>query len=130
MLAKDHDLKQAVKDYEAQFVQITQTLAEFKHRALTAEVILISSISQDSFSISSQLALEESSNKSSRTQELEKEVKEKNLLIGKLRHEGGSSPCSFTDVHAQRIYRGNLERTSHGSSSPAPSLLIRYQCRP
>ncbi|RDB28051.1 hypothetical protein Hypma_002229 [Hypsizygus marmoreus] len=68
--AKDHELRQAVKDYESQLNQVTQSLAEFKHRALTSE-----------------LALEESTTNSSRTQELEKEVKEKNLLIGKLRHE-------------------------------------------
>ncbi|KAG6834980.1 hypothetical protein H0H93_005946 [Arthromyces matolae] len=69
-IAKDHELKQAVKDYESQLTQVTQSLAEFKHRALTAEI-----------------QLEESTTNASRTQELEKEVKEKNLLIGKLRHE-------------------------------------------
>ncbi|KAG6872702.1 hypothetical protein C0995_007370 [Termitomyces sp. Mi166 len=68
--AKDHELKQAVKDYETQLAQVTTSLAEFKHRALTAE-----------------LQLEESHTHVSRTQELEKEVKDKNLLIGKLRHE-------------------------------------------
>ncbi|KAG7095430.1 hypothetical protein E1B28_006179 [Marasmius oreades] len=68
--AKEHELRQAVKDYESQLLQATQSLAEFKHRALTAE-----------------LSLEESQANSSRTQELEKEVKEKHLLIGKLRHE-------------------------------------------
>ncbi|KAG6854485.1 hypothetical protein C0991_006087 [Blastosporella zonata] len=68
--AKDHELKQAVKDYDSQLTQVTQSLAEFKHRALTAE-----------------LQLEESHTNVSRTQELEKEVKDKNLLIGKLRHE-------------------------------------------
>ncbi|OCH89314.1 hypothetical protein OBBRIDRAFT_794357 [Obba rivulosa] len=68
--AKDHELRQAVKDYDSQLMQATQSLAEYKHRALTAE-----------------LQLEESSTNTSRTQELEKEVKEKNLLIGKLRHE-------------------------------------------
>ncbi|EMD35415.1 hypothetical protein CERSUDRAFT_157152 [Gelatoporia subvermispora B] len=68
--AKDHELRQAVKDYESQLMQTTQSLAEYKHRALTAE-----------------LQLEETSTNTSRTQELEKEVKEKNLLIGKLRHE-------------------------------------------
>ncbi|THH01466.1 hypothetical protein EW026_g1222 [Hermanssonia centrifuga] len=68
--AKDRELQQAVKDYEARLMQVTQSLAEYKHRALTAE-----------------LQLEESSTNSTRTQELEKEVKEKNLLIGKLRHE-------------------------------------------
>ncbi|KAG6918604.1 hypothetical protein DXG01_013015 [Tephrocybe rancida] len=68
--AKDHELKQAVKDYDSQLIQVTQSLAEFKHRALTAE-----------------LQMEESHTNSSRTQELEKDVKDKNLLIGKLRHE-------------------------------------------
>ncbi|KAI0821945.1 hypothetical protein BC628DRAFT_1393085 [Trametes gibbosa] len=68
--AKDHDLKQAVKGYEAQLLQVTQSLAEYKSRALNAE-----------------LQLEDSSNSSSRVQELEKEVKDKGILIGKLRHE-------------------------------------------
>lgn len=37
--AKDHELRQAVKDYESQLTQTTQSLAEYKHRALTAEVM-------------------------------------------------------------------------------------------
>ncbi|KAJ7101864.1 hypothetical protein C8R43DRAFT_1244192 [Mycena crocata] len=68
--AKDHELRQAVKDYNSQLIQVTQSLAEYKHRALTAE-----------------LQLEETQTNTSRTQELEKEVKEKSLLIEKLRHE-------------------------------------------
>jgi hypothetical protein len=68
--AKDHELRQAVKDYETQLLQVTQSLADYKHRALTAE-----------------LQLEESQCNTSRTQELGKELKEKNLLIGKQRHE-------------------------------------------
>ncbi|KAF7344534.1 Guanylate kinase [Mycena sanguinolenta] len=68
--AKDHELRQAVKDYNSQLTQVTQSLAEYKHRALTAE-----------------LQLEETQTNTSRTQELEKEVKEKTLLIEKLRHE-------------------------------------------
>ncbi|TFY67542.1 hypothetical protein EVJ58_g1566 [Rhodofomes roseus] len=68
--AKDHDLKQATKEYESQIEKTTQSLAEYKSRALNAE-----------------LQLQESSISSSRTQELEREVKEKQLLIGKLRHE-------------------------------------------
>ena len=59
-----------MKDYEAQLMQATQSLAEYKSRALNAE-----------------LQLEESSTNNTRVAELEKEVKEKNLLIGKLRHE-------------------------------------------
>ncbi|KAJ7754485.1 hypothetical protein B0H16DRAFT_746139 [Mycena metata] len=68
--AKDHELRQAVKDYNSQLIQVTQSLAEYKHRALTAE-----------------LQLEDSQTNTSRTQELEKEVKEKTLLVEKLRHE-------------------------------------------
>ncbi|KAF4564578.1 hypothetical protein EYR40_010744 [Pleurotus pulmonarius] len=68
--AKDHELRQAVKELEAQLTQTTQALAEFKSRALNAE-----------------LQLEETQSSSSRVHDLEKEVKEKNLLIGKLRHE-------------------------------------------
>ncbi|KAF7360429.1 Guanylate kinase [Mycena venus] len=68
--AKDHELRQAVKDYNSQLTQVTQSLAEYKHRALTAE-----------------LQLEETQTNTSRTQELEKEVKDKTLLIEKLRHE-------------------------------------------
>ncbi|TFL04472.1 hypothetical protein BDV98DRAFT_318181 [Pterulicium gracile] len=68
--AKDHELKQALKAHDTQLVQITQSLAEFKHRAHTAE-----------------LRLEETQSNTSKTDVLEKEVKEKNLLIGKLRHE-------------------------------------------
>ncbi|KAK0192595.1 hypothetical protein F5146DRAFT_1102471 [Armillaria mellea] len=65
--AKEHELRQAVKDYDSQLIQATQSLAEYKHRALTAE--------------------DETRTNTTRTQELEKEVKEKTLLIGKLRHE-------------------------------------------
>ncbi|TFK48971.1 hypothetical protein OE88DRAFT_1757967 [Heliocybe sulcata] len=68
--AKEHELKQAIKEHEAQFDQLTQSLAEYKSRALNAE-----------------LQLEESTSNSSRVQTLEKEVKEKELLIQKLRHE-------------------------------------------
>ncbi|KAH9941857.1 uncharacterized protein BXZ73DRAFT_41364 [Epithele typhae] len=68
--SKDHDLKQAVKDYEARLTSVTQLLAEFKSRALNAE-----------------LQLEESSSSNARVQELEKEVKDKGILIGKLRQE-------------------------------------------
>ncbi|EJF60500.1 hypothetical protein DICSQDRAFT_155665 [Dichomitus squalens LYAD-421 SS1] len=68
--SKEHDLKQAVKEYERQLLQVTQSLAEFKSRALNAE-----------------LQLEENSTSNSRVQELEKEVKEKSVLVGKLRQE-------------------------------------------
>ena len=38
IIAKDHELRQAVRDYKSQLDQVTQSLAEFKHRALNAEV--------------------------------------------------------------------------------------------
>ena len=60
-----------MKDYESRLLDVTQSLAEFKSRALNAE-----------------LQLEESSTNNTRVQELEKEVKEKGILIGKLRQEG------------------------------------------
>ncbi|KAF9078828.1 hypothetical protein BDP27DRAFT_1310245 [Rhodocollybia butyracea] len=68
--AKEHELRQAVKDYESQLVQVTQSLAEYKHRATTAE-----------------MGLEELQTNTSRTHELEKEVKEKTVLVNKLRRE-------------------------------------------
>ncbi|KAI0701044.1 hypothetical protein BC835DRAFT_1324653 [Cytidiella melzeri] len=68
--AKDSEIREAVGDYETRFIQITQSLAEYKHRAMTAE-----------------MQLEESSTNSTKSQQLEKELKEKNLLIAKQRHE-------------------------------------------
>ena len=37
-VAKDHELQQAVKDYQVQLNRATEQLAEYKSRALTAEV--------------------------------------------------------------------------------------------
>ena len=76
--------------------KITQSLAEYKSRALNAE-----------------LQLQESSTSNSRTQELEKEVKEKQLLIGKLRHEGAaycpySKYASASDCEAAVIMNEHL----------------------
>ena len=39
-VAKEHELRQAVEDYQSQLTQTTQSLAEYKHRALTAEVTI------------------------------------------------------------------------------------------
>lgn len=36
--AKEHETRQAVREYDAQLRQATQSLAEFKSRALRAEV--------------------------------------------------------------------------------------------
>jgi hypothetical protein len=39
--AKDHELRQAVSEREAQLLDISQSLAEYKHRALQAEVCFL-----------------------------------------------------------------------------------------
>ncbi|KAF8331277.1 uncharacterized protein EI90DRAFT_3057337 [Cantharellus anzutake] len=67
---KELELKQALAGHEAQLHRVTTQLAEFKHRAFTAE---------DSLSSTSRNA--------QKTEQLEQELREKNLLIGKLRHE-------------------------------------------
>ncbi|KAF9009964.1 hypothetical protein BDQ17DRAFT_1347230 [Cyathus striatus] len=108
--AKDHELRQAVKDYEAQLTAATQSLAEFKSRALNAE-----------------LQLEETHTTSSRTQELEKEVKEKNLLIGKLRHEA----VILNDHLIQALRR--LRRTSTETTVDArliTNVLLQFLTTP
>ncbi|KIJ36802.1 hypothetical protein M422DRAFT_178917, partial [Sphaerobolus stellatus SS14] len=68
--AKEYETRQAVRELEDQLRQTTKSLAEYKSRALQAEV-----------------ELQETSTNTQRTAALEKELKEKNLLIGKLRHE-------------------------------------------
>ncbi|KIK80609.1 hypothetical protein PAXRUDRAFT_833431 [Paxillus rubicundulus Ve08.2h10] len=68
--AKEHELHQAVKDYKGQLHDATLSLAEYKQRALDAE-----------------LQLDDDKTNASRTLDLEQQLKEKNHLIGKLRHE-------------------------------------------
>ncbi|CAE6405808.1 unnamed protein product [Rhizoctonia solani] len=69
-LAKDMEIRQALSESESTLQHTIKQLAEFKSRALQAEA-----------------ELSESTHNSERVSALEKEVKEKNLLIGKLRHE-------------------------------------------
>ncbi|EIW78319.1 hypothetical protein CONPUDRAFT_60673 [Coniophora puteana RWD-64-598 SS2] len=87
--AKEHELDTAVRDFKTRLDDTTMSLAEFKQRALNAEV-----------------RLEENTSNASRTQELEKDVKEKNLLIGKLRHE-----AVIINEHLMEALR-RLRRTS------------------
>ena len=89
-LAKDHELRQAVEDYQAQLNQAIDQLAEYKHRALTAEVRVIT-IAYTMLTLILQVELSETQASTSKVRDLEKDVKEKNLLIGKLRHEGLST---------------------------------------
>jgi hypothetical protein len=41
LAAKEHELSQAVKDYRSQLDDVVMSLAEFKRRALDAEVCLV-----------------------------------------------------------------------------------------
>ncbi|KAF8627337.1 hypothetical protein AX15_004410 [Amanita polypyramis BW_CC] len=91
--AKDHELRQAVEDYRLQLNQTVDQLAEYKHRALTAEA-----------------ELSETHASTSKARDLEKEVKEKNLLIGKLRHE-----AVILNEHLMEALR-RLRRNSSGTN--------------
>ncbi|KZT54617.1 hypothetical protein CALCODRAFT_499551 [Calocera cornea HHB12733] len=70
MAAKESELRVATAELSAQLASVSSALVEYKARTQKAEA-----------------ALAQSANSSTRCAELEKEVKEKNLLIGKLRHE-------------------------------------------
>lgn len=72
-LAKDSELRQATAELETQLRLAATSLSEFKLRAANAETRL-SEVSTDA----------------SKSSGLEKELKEKNQIIAKLRHEGAS----------------------------------------
>ncbi|KAF9450621.1 hypothetical protein P691DRAFT_455038 [Macrolepiota fuliginosa MF-IS2] len=110
--AKDHELRQAVKDYESQLTQVTQSLAEFKSRALNAE-----------------LQLEESQSSSSRTQQLEKELKEKNLLIGKLRHEAVIMNEHLIEA-LRRLRRSSTETKTSVDARLVTNILLQFLTTP
>lgn len=62
---------------------------------------------------------------------LEKEVKEKALLIGKLRHEGPLAVIDKgSDVHSAEItFSHYSERAPYGSYPPITKRRLGYQCR-
>lgn len=70
LTAKDAEIRSALADYELQILQTTQSLAEFKSRALSAEA-----------------ELSEVGSSAGRLAEVEQELKDKAALIAKLRHE-------------------------------------------
>jgi len=69
--AQDRDIQSIKTSFTQRVNTLEQSLAEFKVRALNAEV-----------------ALQEATNSTQRVVELEKEVKEKTVVNDKLRHEG------------------------------------------
>lgn len=70
-IAKDSEIRQATTELETQLRTAAESLSEFKLRAANAETRL-SEVSSDA----------------SKSTALEKELKDKNQIIGKLRHDG------------------------------------------
>lgn len=75
--AKDREIRATLGDMQVQVQSLTKSLQEYKQRAHAAETRLSTTQSD-----------------SERVSALQQEVKEKNLLIGKLRHEG--KPRSYS----------------------------------
>lgn len=69
--AKDSEIRQAVSELETQLRLAATSLSEFKLRTANAET-----------------KLSEVSNDTSRSSKMEIELKDKNQVIGKLRHDG------------------------------------------
>lgn len=76
-LAKDSELRQATSELETQLRLAATSLSEYKLRAANAET-----------------KLGELSNTATKSVSLEKELKDRNQLIAKLRHDGESRPPS------------------------------------
>ena len=128
--AKDLEIQQATWELENQLKQAVQSLAEWKTRAADAEVrrqclagkIWLTPLQVKMTNISSDV---------SRTSVLEREIKEKNAQIGRLRHEGACPPSVFFPRPANLAYRsGPHPRTPHRSPPPPPPQYVRHQRRP
>ncbi|KAF8595380.1 hypothetical protein BDV93DRAFT_501288 [Ceratobasidium sp. AG-I] len=104
-LAKDMEIRQALAESESSLQHTIKQLAEFKSRALQAEA-----------------ELAESTHNSDRVTALEKEVKEKNLLIGKLRHEAVIINEHLTT--ALRRLRSSTASSSHSVDKALVSNIL------
>ncbi|KZO95430.1 hypothetical protein CALVIDRAFT_599214 [Calocera viscosa TUFC12733] len=91
MAAKESEMRVATAELSSQLSSVSSSLAEYKARTQKAEA-----------------ALAQSANSSTRCAELEKEVKEKNLLIGKLRHEAVIINEHLTEA-LRRLRKSNSE---------------------
>lgn len=72
-VAKDSELRQATNELETQLRLAATSLSEYKLRTANAET-----------------RLAELANDATKSERLEKEMREKNQVIGKLRHDGKS----------------------------------------
>lgn len=91
-------MRSALADYDIQIRQTTQSLAEFKSRALSAEA-----------------ELSEINASAGRLAEVQQELKDKTALIAKLRHESEGVP-SFFCLNLAEIapsVRCDFKRASH-----------------
>lgn len=82
VLAKDSELRQATSELESQLRLAATSLSEYKLRAANAET-----------------KLGELSNTATKSVGLEKEVKDRNQLIAKLRHDGELSNTPYDEAH-------------------------------
>lgn len=105
-------MRQALGDYDHQLRQTTQNLAEFKSRALRAEA-----------------ELSELTSSSQRLSDLEHELKEKNALIGKLRHESPSLLLPFVFFFSDYQLH-TVQPSSPMNISPKPCADCANQPRP
>jgi len=75
------------------------------------------------------LQLEESQSSSSRTQQLEKEIKEKNLLIGKLRHEAVIMNEHLIEA-LRRLRRSSTETKTSVDARLVTNILLQFLATP
>jgi hypothetical protein len=107
--SKDRELQSTLSDLREQLHASQQALAEYKKRALDAEVRPLSWLDLKA-DYSSQCQLEESSSNSKHVSTLEKDLKDKTALIGKLRHEAVLANEHLTE--ALRRLRNSSNDTS------------------
>ncbi|KAJ9120797.1 hypothetical protein QFC22_002731 [Naganishia vaughanmartiniae] len=114
--AKDLEIEQATMELEHQLRQAVQSLAEWKTRAADAEVSMKKSVPvaelcmADGMRGARQVKMTNVSSDITKTAQLEKEIKEKNAQIGRLRHEAVLTQEHLTE--ALRRLRRNTSDTN------------------
>lgn len=109
--AKDRELKTTLGDMQLQLQSTTKSLQEYRSRAQAAETQLAATHSDSEKSLA-----------------LQKEVKEKNLLIGKLRHEGEcwTVACSTSDRSVYRAQHADRDSFPHSVLSHTAVILNEH----
>lgn len=107
---KDVEIRQAQTELETQLRSVVHSLAEYKIRAHEAET-----------------RLEDISNDTTKSAKLEKELKEKNAMIGKLRHDAVVTQEHLTE--ALRRLRRNTSETNVDRRL-VNNVLLQFLCTP